>query len=285
MHILITGSNGMLGHALTAALSQQHKLTGFDRPDFDIAQLASIQSVVASHHPDLIINAAAYTDVDGCETNVDRAFAVNALGPRNLAVVCNELNIPLVHISTDYIFDGMATTPYKEWDKPNPQSIYGKSKLLGEQYVRQLCTRHYIIRTSWLFGENGKNFVATMLRLAKERDEIGVVNDQTGSPTYTKDLAKAISEIIQQPAYGTYHITNSGTCTWYQFAREIFRQAGIDKVRVKPIITEEINRPAPRPRYSVLDNYLWRLQGMRPLRHYKDALGDYLKSLTEEENQ
>ncbi|KNZ70037.1 dTDP-4-dehydrorhamnose reductase [Thermincola ferriacetica] len=285
MHILITGSNGMLGHALTAVLSQQHKLTGLDLPDLDITNLSAVKSAVSFHQPDLIINAAAYTDVDGCETNVDHAFAVNALGPRNLAVVCNELNIPMVHISTDYVFDGTAASPYRETDKPNPRSVYGKSKLLGEQYVRELTNKHYIIRTSWLFGENGKNFVATMLRLAKERDEIGVVNDQTGSPTYTRDLANAISELIQQPAYGTYHITNSGTCTWYQFAREIFRQAGINKVRVKPITTEEINRPAPRPRYSVLDNYLWRLQGMRPLRQYKDALTDYLKSLTKEENQ
>lgn len=285
MHILVIGSNGMLGHALTAILSQQNKTTGQDLPGLDITDLSALKSTVSSYHPNLIINAAAYTDVDGCETNRDHAFAVNGIGPRNLAVVCHQFNIPLVHLSTDYIFDGESTTPYKEWDKPNPQSIYGQSKLLGEQYVRELCPKHYIIRTSWLYGEHGKNFVTTMLRLAKERDEIGVVNDQTGSPTYTSDLAKAISELITEPAYGTYHITNSGTCTWYEFTLEIFKQAGIDKVKVKPITTEEINRPAPRPAYSVMDNYIWRLQGKQPLRHYKKALADYLKSFTKEENK
>ncbi len=283
MHIIITGSNGMLGHALTAVLSKQHKLTGFDLPDLDITNLSALKTSLALEKLDLIINAAAYTDVDGCESNADLAFAVNATGPRNLAVVANELNIPLVHISTDYVFDGMSTVPYKESDIPNPQSVYGKSKLSGEQHVRELYSKHYIIRTSWLYGEHGKNFVATMLRLAQERDELGVVDDQTGSPTYTLDLARAIAELITEPAYGTYHITNSGTCTWYEFTLEIFRKAGIGGVRVNPITTEEINRPAPRPRNSVLDNYNWRMQGHHPLRHYKEALADYLKSLTKED--
>jgi len=282
LHILITGSNGMLGHALTAVLSQQHKLTGLDLPGLDITNLSAVKSAVSFHRPGLIINAAAYTDVDGCETNAEHAFAVNATGPRNLAVVCNELNIPLVHISTDYVFDGTAASPYRETDKPNPRSVYGKSKLLGEQYVRELTNKHCIIRTSWLFGEHGKNFVATMMRLARERDEIGVVNDQIGSPTYTVDLAEAISELITEPAYGTYHITNSGACSWYEFALEIFKQAGIEQIKVKPITTEELNRPATRPRYSVLDNYIWRLQGKKPLRHYKVALKDYLESLSKE---
>ena len=287
MHILITGSNGMLGHALTFVLSKQHKPTGLDLPELDITNLSSTKSIISSYQPDLIINAAAYTDVDGCETNENQAFAANATGARNLAVVADELNIPLVHISTDYIFDGTSTIPYKESDIPNPQSIYGKSKLLGENHVREFCHKHYIIRTSWLYGEHGKNFVATMLRLAQERYELGVVNDQTGSPTYTVDLAQAIAELIAeliaQPAYGTYHITNSGTCTWYEFTLEIFRQAGIGGVRVNPITTEEINRPAPRPRNSVMDNYNWRMQGHQPLRHYKEALADYLKSLTKED--
>lgn len=285
MHILITGANGMLGHALVAALPQQHTVTGVDLPDFDIANLSALKSAVSSHHPDLVINAAGYTDVDGCETNPEQAFAVNSSGPRNLAAVCGEQGIPLVHISTDYIFDGTSSEPYKESDSPNPQSIYGKSKLLGEQHVRELTNKHYIIRTSWLFGGHGKNFVATMLRLAAERDEIGVVNDQVGSPTYTCDLAKAILELIMEPAYGTYHITNSGACSWYEFTLEIFRQAGIKDVKVKPITTEEINRPAPRPKYSVLDNRMWRLAGKRPLRHYREALRDYLKSLAKEENK
>ncbi|MHB9095769.1 MAG: dTDP-4-dehydrorhamnose reductase [Eubacteriales bacterium] len=283
MHILIAGANGMLGHALTAALSQQHSITGLDLPDLDITNSSMVKSTMSSLQPDLLINAAAYTDVDGCESNVDLAFAVNAAGTRNLAVVCSELNIPLVHISTDYIFNGTGTSPYKEGDTPNPQSVYGKSKLLGEQNVRELTNKHYIIRTSWLYGDNGKNFVATMLRLGQERDEIGVVNDQVGSPTYTVDLAGAISELIMEPAYGTYHITNSGICSWYDFTLEIFKQAGIEGVNVKPITTDELNRPAPRPRNSVLDNYIWRQKGKLPLRHYKEALRDYLRLLTKED--
>lgn len=280
MHIYIIGSKGMLGYALRTVLLQQHKVTGLDLPEFDFTVLPKLKSVLFNHQPDLIINAAAYTDVDGCENNIDHAFAVNALGPRNLAVLCNELNIPLVHISTDYIFDGTGNTPYKEWDRPNPLSIYGKSKLLSEQYIRELTNKYYILRTSWLYGENGKNFVDTMLRLSRELDEINIVNDQVGSPTYAVDLAQSISELILEPSYGIYHITNSGTCSWYEFTLEIFKQAGIKGVKVKPITTKEINRPAPRPKYSVLDNYIWRLQGKKPLRHYKEALGDYLKSLT-----
>jgi dTDP-4-dehydrorhamnose reductase len=275
----------MLAHALRSALSQKHTIIRLDLPEIDITDLNTVKTTVCNYRPDLVINAAAYTNVDGCETDVDRAYAVNALGPRNLAIICNENYIPLVHISTDYVFDGISASPYKEWDTPNPQSIYGKSKLLGEQYVRELTNKYYIIRTSWLYGENGKNFVATMLQLADERDEISVVNDQVGSPTYTGDLAKAISEVVLEPAYGIYHITNSGVCTWHDFTLEILEQAGIKGVKVIPITTEEIYRPAPRPRYSILDNYIWRLQGKKPLRHYKEALGDYLKSFTKEDNK
>ncbi len=279
MRILIPGANGMLGHALTAVLSKQHKLIGLDLPDLDITDLSAVRSAISTHHPDLLINAAAYTDVDGCESNSDLAFSVNAMGPHNLALVCKELDIPLVHISTDYIFDGKSPVPYKESDKPNPQSIYGESKLQGEQYVRELTDKHYIIRTSWLYGEHGKNFVATMLRLAAERDEFDVVNDQVGSPTYTVDLAKAISELITETAYGAYHITNSGSCTWYEFTREIFRQAGIEGVKVKPITTEVLKRPAPRPKYSVLDNSKWIASGIPPLRPYQAALKEYLTTI------
>jgi len=279
LRILIPGANGMLGHALTAVLSKQHKLIGLDLPDLDITDLSAVRSAISTHHPDLLINAAAYTDVDGCESNSDLAFSVNAMGPHNLALVCKELDIPLVHISTDYIFDGKSPVPYKESDKPNPQSIYGESKLQGEQYVRELTDKHYIIRTSWLYGEHGKNFVATMLRLAAERDEFDVVNDQVGSPTYTVDLAKAISKLITETAYGAYHITNSGSCTWYEFTREIFRQAGIEGVKVKPITTEVLKRPAPRPKYSVLDNSKWIAAGMLPLRPYQAALKEYLTTI------
>lgn len=276
MHILLTGSQGMLGHAFITLLSSNYRVSGYDLPELDITNLTTIKSNVLKIKPDIIINTAAYTDVDGCETDSDLAYSVNGLGPRNLAIVSNELNIPLVHFSTDYIFDGIGNSPYKEWDLPNPQSVYGKSKLLGEQYVRQLTNKYYIIRTSWLYGQYGKNFVKTMLRLAQEREELGVVNDQQGSPTYTGDLAIAVSRLIQTQAYGTYHLTNRGSCTWYEFALEIFKQAGVNGIQVNPITTEELNRPAPRPKYSVMDNYIWRLQGFKPLRNYTEALREYL---------
>lgn len=275
LKILITGVNGMLGQDLVSCL-HKYEIMGCDIYELDITNLSMVKSILFTFKPDIVINCAACTDVDGCETNIDHAFSVNGLGPRNLAVVCNELNIPLVHFSTDYVFDGKGSSPYKEWDNVDPQSIYGKSKLLGEQYVRQLTNKYFIIRTSWLYGDNGKNFVQTMLRMAKERDQIGVVNDQQGSPTYTGDLAKAVAQLIQTNAYGTYHLTNSGSCTWYEFTLEIFKQAGIAGIQVKPITTEEINRPAPRPRYSVMDNYIWRLQGFEPLRNYTYALREYL---------
>lgn len=276
MRVLVTGSRGMLGADFIKVLTDRHELIGLDIEELDITDSNQTLKSLGEIKPEVVINCAAFTDVDGCETNIYHAFAVNETGPRNLAKACKELDIPLVHFSTDYVFDGTATVPYKESDTPNPQSIYGKSKLAGEQAIREITHKHYIIRTSWLYGENGSNFVRTMLRLSKEKDEIGVVNDQTGSPTYTGDLAKAVAELIMTPAYGTYHITNSGTCTWYEFTLEIFRQAGVNGVKVNPISTEELNRPAPRPRYSVLDNFNWRLQGFKPLRHYKEALTDYL---------
>lgn len=280
MNILITGSKGMLGHALTAKLSEEHRVSGLDLPDLDITDLNGLRKAMFSYRPDLIINTAAYTDVDGCETNTEMAFAVNATGPRNLAAACRELNISLVHFSTDYIFDGTADIPYKEVDNPNPLSVYGKSKLKGENYIREITDKHYIIRTSWLYGPHGKNFVAAMLRLAGEQDEIGVVNDQTGSPTYTFDLAAAVLKLISVKEYGIYHITNSGTCTWYEFSLEIFKQAGINGISVKPTTTEELNRPAPRPKYSVLDNEKWHSGGNPRLRNYKDALNEYMQSFT-----
>lgn len=276
MRILLIGNKGMLGSKLQNILEKNQKVFGSDLPEDDITNLDRIMQKALALYPDIIINTAAYNDVDGSEVNAGHAFAVNAQGPRNLALVCNQLNIPLVHFSTDYIFDGLASSPYQEWDSPNPQSIYGKSKLLGEEYVRDITPKHYIIRSSWLYGPNGKNFVDTMLRLAKDKNEICVVNDQTGSPTYTVDLAQAVDDIITEPTFGTYHITNSGNCTWFEFTIEIFEQAGIEGVKVKPITTGELNRPAPRPRYSVLDNFNWCNQGFKPLRHYREALREYL---------
>jgi len=298
MRILITGACGMLGRDLIEVLSEGHELYLLDVEPFpvslssqfstlplDIADSEKTYREITKINPDIVVHTAAYTDVDGCETNRDLAFRINGLGTRNIALTCQRFDTELLYISTDYVFDGEKGEPYLELDKPNPQSIYAKSKYWGELYIRFLLNRFYIVRSSWLFGKNGKNFVTTILNLAKEKKEIEVVNDQTGSPIYTKDLARAIAQLIgaehedsnhRASLYGIWHITNSGQCSWYEFAREILRDSG---VLVKPITSERLNKPAKRPKFSVLENYIWKLQGWKPLRHWKEALKDYLKEI------
>ena len=298
MRILITGACGMLGRDLVEILSVGHELYLLDVKPFpvplssqfstitlDITDSEKTYKELTKINPDIVLHTAAYTDVDGSETNRDLAFRVNALGTRNIALACQKFDTELLYISTDFVFDGEKNEPYLEFDVPNPKSIYAKSKYWGELYIKSLLNRFYIVRSSWLFGKNGKNFVTTILNLAKEKKEIEVVNDQTGSPTYTKDLARAIVQLIGAEhedsttgadLYGIWHITNSGQCSWYEFAREILRGSG---VLVKPITSEKLNRPARRPKFSVLDNYVWRLQGWEPLRHWKEALKDYLKEI------
>ena len=298
MRILITGACGMLGRDLVEVLSEGQKLYLLDVERFspslssqfstltlDITDSAKTYTEVTRINPDIVIHSAAYTDVDGCETNRDLAFRVNALGTRNIALACQRFDTELLYISTDFVFDGEKGEPYLEFDRPNPQSIYGKSKYWGELYIESFLNRFYIVRSSWLFGKNGKNFVSTILNLAKQKKEIEVVNDQIGSPTYTKDLARTIAQIIgterkdsttRASLYGIWHITNSGQCSWYEFAREILQDSG---VRVKPITSEKLNRPARRPKFSILENSIWKLQGWKSLRHWKEALKDYLKEI------
>lgn len=277
MQVVVCGSSGMLATDVIAIFSQMgHQVTDLSIEDLDITKLEAVSLKLKALQPDLVFNAAGYTNVDGCESEPDLAYQVNCLGTRNLAIATDELGAAIVHISTDYVFGGKGNQPYREYDSVNPRSIYGKSKLDGEIMVRQHCRRHYIIRTAWLFGYHGNNFVRTMLSLAKEREVLRVVNDQMGSPTYTRDLAEAIAELVKKPTYGTYHLTNSDSCTWFTFAQEILELAGINNVRVEPITTEQLNRPAERPRYSVLDNYVWRLDGHQALRSYREALIAYL---------
>jgi len=277
VQVVVCGSGGMLATDVSEIFSQRgHQVIDLSIEDLDITKLEAVRLKLKALQPDLVFNAAGYTNVDGCESDPDLAYQVNCLGIRNLAIAADELEAAIVHISTDYVFGGKANQPYREYDAVNPRSIYGKSKLDGELMVRQHCRRHYIIRTAWLFGYHGNNFVRTMLRLAKEREVLRVVNDQRGSPTYTKDLAEAITKLIQTPAYGTYHLTNSDSCTWFTFTQEILQLAGINNVRIEPITSEQLNRPAERPRYSVLDNYVWRLDGHQELRSYREALIAYL---------
>jgi dTDP-4-dehydrorhamnose reductase len=282
MRVLITGANGQLGTDLCQVLKAVEVIP-LTHGDVEITDMNSVEAAFTRHRPDVVINTAAYVRVDDCETEPDKAFLVNALGARNVAVVCQEIGAKLVHISTDYVFGGESeprTTPYTEFDLPIPPNLYGKSKLEGENLVRHLCTRHFIIRSSGLFGVagasgKGGNFVETMLRLAKERNELRVVNDQVFSPTCTKDLAKKIAQLINTEYYGIFHITNRGTCSWYEFAREIIRLSGL-KTPVIPITSDQYPQKARRPSFSVLDNYHLMLLKMDDMRSWQEALVDYM---------
>lgn len=277
MKILITGAYGMLGSDLREIL-KNHELIATGFKELDIANEEKVIEFICKNSPEIVINAAAYTAVDDCETNYDDAYAVNAIGPRNLAIACNKIDIPLIHISTDYVFDGSKNTPLLEDDELGPQSAYGKTKLEGEKFIQENTEKYFILRTAWLYGVHGGNFVQTMLNLAKEHDKITVVNDQIGSPTFSYDLAKGISNLLNSEKYGIYHLTNEGECSWYEFAKDIFELSKID-LKLIPVSTEEFPRPAPRPHYSVLSNEKWIKAGFPPMRNYKEALNEYLALL------
>ena len=275
MKILITGSNGMLGHDLIEVLKDNRELLLTTSKTLDITDGDSVMDFIVKSNPDIVINSAAYTDVDGCESNPDLAYNVNGEGVKNLALACREVDCPLVHISTDYVFNGQNDRPWVEDDEIGPISIYGKSKLKGEEHIKEILEKYFIVRTAWLYGVNGRNFPRTMLELAQNHSEITVVYDEVGTPTYTPDLAKGISKLIETDYYGTYHLTNSGNCSWCEFARYIFEVADVD-VNVIPVTASEFARPAPRPSYSVLENRNWVENGFEPLRNYKEAIKEYI---------
>ncbi len=288
MRVLITGANGMLGIDLGAQL----EAAGHDviRTDvgaregmrvkswepMDITDTASVAKTVLQHQPDAIIHGAAYTDVDGCERNPDLAYRVNALGTWNLAAVCGAHQITLAYVSTDFVFDGTKTTPYTEFDAPHPLGHYGASKLAGERYVAQLCRKHFIARTAWLFGAHGPSFPAKMLELAKTRTELNVVCDQTGSPTHTVDLSQTLIALLDSPLYGTYHVTNAGSCSWNQLAQKTLELAGVKNLEIKPIPASQWPRPTQVPPYSVLRRYTLELQGRDNLRPWQQALAEFI---------
>ena len=274
MKIALTGSDGMLGSDIKNVFSDV-ELAALTLHDFDITDLDKSVKAIKEIKPDYLIHVAAYTDVDGSEANPETAFLVNGIGTRNITMACEEIKCPIIYISTDYVFDGTKNEFYNEWDKPNPLNKYGLSKLMGEQFVKSLTNRFYITRTSWLYGKNGKNFVDTIIRLLSEKNEIDVVDDQVGSPTYTYDLARKLRELIGR-GYGTYHVTNTSHCSWYEFAVEIAKIRGIDK-KINPINSGKLKRPAKRPAFSVLNNTMLRLEGIEPARHWKGALKDYLR--------
>ena len=252
---LVTGGNGQLAQCLKDVVNHQDELdVDFqDLPDLDITNKQQLESYFLKNEFDYCINCAAYTAVDLAEEQSDLAYAVNAEGPNNLAKVCKKYQVKLLHISTDFVFDGKKQTPYLETDTPNPLGVYGASKWQGERYIQEIMEEYFIIRTSWLYSAYGNNFMKTMLRLSETRDEISVVSDQIGSPTYARDLAEALIKIILSSStnYGIYHYSNSGAISWYDFAVEIFRQFG-KKIQVKPIKTKDYPTTAKRPEYSVL---------------------------------
>ncbi len=273
MKIALTGSSGMLGSEIKKVFTDL-ELINLTRSDFDITDLDQSLFNIKKIRPDCLIHAAAFTDVDGSELDPEKAYLNNGIGTRNVTIACEEINCPIMYISSDYVFDGTKKEPYNEWDKPNPINKYGFSKLLGEQFVTSLTNKFYIVRTSWLYGKNGKNFVDTMIRLMSEKEEIDVVNDQIGSPTYTYDLAVKLRELVGR-GYGIYHITNASLCSWYEFAVEIAELKGIE-MKIKPVSSDKLKWPAKRPSFSVLDNIMLRLEDIKELRHWKDALKDYL---------
>lgn len=272
---LITGAHGMLGTDLGEVLADRD-VTRLSRAELDITDLGAVRAAVAGH--DVIINAAAYTRVDDAESDEAAATVINGVGAGCLATASAEIGATLVQVSTDYVFDGSATTPYPESTPVNPVSAYGRSKAEGERLVADLNGDHsYIVRTAWLYGTHGPNFARTMLRLADERDEVSVVTDQVGQPTWTRDLAEQIVVLTDSDApAGVYHGTNSGTASWFDFTRAIFEVAGLDPARVKPTDSSAFVRPAPRPAYSVLGHDSWRAAGLEPMRDWRDALADWM---------
>jgi dTDP-4-dehydrorhamnose reductase len=280
---LVVGANGMLGHDLMEVIAQAgHDVVGMDLPAIDITSPESVVSVLATARPDVVVNAAAYTAVDAAEEHEDVALAVNGEGPRVLAAaLAMHPGVRLVHISTDYVFAGDATAPYAEDAAPGPRSAYGRTKLAGEVAVRDLLPdRGFIVRTAWLYGVHGANFVRTMLALEATNPEISVVDDQRGQPTWSRDLARQIVRLLDSGApAGTYHGTSSGETTWFALTREIYRLIGADPERVHATTTDAFPRPAPRPAYSVLGHDRWATVGLTPIRHWREALAEGLPLL------
>ncbi|BCZ47081.1 NAD(P)-dependent oxidoreductase [Clostridium gelidum] len=291
MKILITGSKGQLGNELQEIIKsgraeidkvsdiiKESEVIALDVDELDITNLEQVKKKMNNLKPDVVINCAAATNVDGCESNEDFAFKVNSIGPRNLAIASAEIGAKLAQVSTDYIFSGASDKPLTEYDLTGPYSVYGKTKLLGENYVREFSSKYFIVRTAWLYGYIGNNFVYTMRKLGKDRQMITVVNDQRGNPTYANDLAYHILKLIQTEEYGVYHCTGKGECTWYEFAKMIIELSG-EKCEVKPCTSEEYKTPAKRPEYSSLDNMMLRNTIGDEMRDWKDAIKSFIGKL------
>lgn len=321
MRVLVIGAAGQLGAEVVDVLRRAHEVFSATRSGVDIADLSQVRSLVNRVSPQVIVNTAAYTDVDGCESNRERAFLVNAIGARNVAIAAREAGAVLVHISTDYVFDGEKPEPYVEYDPPRPLSVYGWSKLVGEQMAMAQHPRTFLLRVAWLYGPRRRNFVKTMLKLAREREEIRVVNDQRGTPTFVGDVARQIERLIGTDSYGLYHCTSQGSCTRFEFALEIFKCAGYEAeaapdgsfhlipkpesltprtqdlrpntqdlrpstqhprpITLRPVTSDEFPTPAKRPANSVLENFMLKVQGLDNMPHWRESLAAQIRRIKE----
>jgi dTDP-4-dehydrorhamnose reductase len=291
MRILITGCNGQLGSQLVSIIKNgnsqlgkideiysKSKIKAVNSKELDISNLQAVKNYISGYKPEIVINSAAYTNVDSCESNEDLAFRVNSLGARNIAIACEDVEAKLIHVSTDYVFPGNGQVPYREYDVTNPVSVYGKTKLLGEKYIQQFASRYFIVRTAWLYGYNGNNFVKTIMKAAKERGHLDVVNDQRGNPTNAEDLAHHILKIALTDEYGIYHCTGKGECSWYDFACKIVEYAGIE-CTVSPVSSEQYKRAAKRPEFSSLDNMMLRCTVEDEMREWEKALFEFIEKI------
>ncbi|MFD2703133.1 dTDP-4-dehydrorhamnose reductase [Paenibacillus shunpengii] len=284
MRVLVTGASGQLGREVVLALTNAgQNVLGCNRDELDITDEVICDRKIQDYRPDVVIHCAAFTAVDKAEEEADLAYKVNCIGTRNIAIAAESVGAKLVYISTDYVFDGLSSNTYVEYDSTNPKSVYGKTKLAGEVVVQNFSTKHFIVRTSWVYGLYGSNFVKTMLQLGQNKPEVKVVNDQTGSPTYTLDLANFIIELILTNKFGIYHASNSGKCTWYEFTQEIFSEAkklGFPiNANLIPCTTEDFPRPAPRPKNSVMEHMAIRANGFLDIRSWQDGLRAFLFEL------
>lgn len=274
--VLVTGAEGQLGSDLVLLLVLSgYKVFGMGKSELDITNEEEVNKVVSFLKPEIIIHCAAYTQVDKAESDSDTVFLINGIGTRNIAIAAESNHSKLIYISTDYVFDGCSTTAYNEFSPVSPINIYGTSKLAGEMMVRDFHSKFFIVRTSWVFGVNGNNFVKTMLQLSREREQLKVVNDQIGSPTYTLDLSKCIMQLMETNKYGIYHVSNSGCCSWFDFAKEVFRQTN-NSIILESCTTDEFPRQAKRPKYSVMDHMGLRINHFDPMPHWKNALTRFL---------
>ncbi|MEG1144139.1 MAG: dTDP-4-dehydrorhamnose reductase [Clostridium sp.] len=280
MRVLVTGAKGQLGTDVVNELNKRGiEAIGVDVQEMDITDASACRRVISEEKPDAVIHCAAYTAVDAAEDNVELCHRINAEGTRNIAEVCRDLDIKMMYISTDYVFNGTGETPWQPDDRREPLNVYGQAKYEGELAIEELLQKYFIVRIAWVFGVNGKNFVKTMLRLGKENRAVSVVDDQIGSPTYTYDLARLLVDMIQSEQYGRYHATNEGLCSWYEFAVEIFKQAGMSEVKVTPVDSSKFPSKAKRPSNSRISKDKLEENGFERLPSWQDALSRYLKEI------